>query len=80
VSNHGSGKSGALHLTGANSDKEKLTAMVIDAMVAGYRRRDGSDCGNYPGGPSALLSDMLIAWGVPASPDTLKNIACKGRK
>jgi hypothetical protein len=54
--------------------------MVIDAMVAGYRRRDGSDCGNYPGGPSALLSDMLIAWGVPASPDTLKNIACKGRK
>jgi len=52
------------------ADRDRLTAMVLAAMKASMKRVGP---GHYPGGPSQLLSDLLFAWGIVATPETLKN-------
>jgi hypothetical protein len=63
----------ALHQTGANSDKLRLTVEMADRLSI----RPGP-C-DYPGGMSKFISDFLLAWGVPVGPNHVKNIISKGR-
>jgi len=56
------------------ADRDRLTAMVLEDLIAGMGQRD------YPGGPTGLLADFLVSWGIPAGKRNLANILCDHRR
>lgn len=55
-------------------DKERMMALVLDALKLSV---DGH---TYPGGPSAMLSDLLASFGIPIGRERIKQLAARGRR
>lgn len=60
------------------AERNQLTARVYDMLQPMIGGRGAPD--PYPGGAGGLLSELLIAWGIPTSPENIRNVVSEAHR